>query len=167
MNQVLKSEKIQFELVKTTAPNIGRLLFNNFDRTDKAQQNCSCMICKNNVRGDDSVITSSVTKKKYRINSNIYCYNSGIYAMTCICVGQYSGKTTVGYDNRYPQHWRLESSSVHKHLQQYKCTNNCSEMKMQFLENVWSRGKYSLSEREYLWNRRLKGVINIQKTLRN
>ena len=31
MNEVLKPEKIQFELVKTTAPNIGKLLFNNRD----------------------------------------------------------------------------------------------------------------------------------------
>ena len=33
------------------------------------------------------------------------------------------------------------------------------------LENVWGRGKYTLSEREYLWNKRLKGNINIQKTI--
>ena len=166
MNQVLKPEHIQFELVKTTAPSIGRLLFNNFDRTDEARTNC-CIICNNNVRGDDSVITSSVTKNSYRITSNIDCHNSGIYAITCKCVGQYSGKTTVGFNNRFPEHWNHKSSSVYKHLEHYKCTNNCNEIKMQFLENVWGRGKYSLSEREFLWNKRLKGVINIQKTLRN
>ena len=167
MNQVLRPEKIQFELVKTTAPSIGRLLFNNFDKSEELQQNCSCMVCGNGVRGDKRVITSSVTKNEYHINSDIKCYNSGIYGITCKCVSQYCGKTTVGFNKRYPEHWNLTSSSVHKHLQHHKCTNNVSEMKMQFLENVWSRGKYSLSEREYLWNRRLKGVINIQKTLRN
>ena len=167
MNQVLKPEHIQFELVKTTAPSIGRLLFNNFDRTDEARTNCGCIICNNNVRGDDSVITSSVTKNSYRITSNIDCHNSGIYAITCKCVGQYAGKTTVGFNNRFPEHWNHKSSSVYKHLEHYKCTNNCNEIKMQFLENVWGRGKYSLSEREFLWNKRLKGVINIQKTLRN
>ena len=167
MNQVLRPEKIQFELVKTTAPNIGRLLFNNFDRGDEVEQNCSCMVCSNDVRGDEKTITSSVTKNKYHINSDIKCYNSGIYGITCKCMSQYGGKTTVGFNKRYPEHWNLASSSVHKHLQHHKCTNNCSEVKMQFLENVWSRGKYSLSEREYLWNRRLKGVINIQKVLRN
>ena len=36
-----------------------------------------------------------------------------------------------------------------------------------FLENVHSRGKYTLSEREFLWNKRLGGEINIQKILRN
>jgi hypothetical protein len=113
MNQVLRPEKIQFEIVKTTAPNIGRLLFNNYDRTYEAQQNCSCMICNNNVRGDDSIVTSSVTKNKYRINGNIDCYNSGIYALTCKCDGQYSGKTTVGFNRRFPEHWNSAGSSFH------------------------------------------------------
>ena len=83
------------------------------------------------------------------------------------CVGQYSGKTTVMFGKRYPEHWKSSGSSVHQHLQHRKCTDNPNDVKMQFLENVWDRGKYSLSEREYLWNRRLKGVINIQKVLRN
>ena len=47
------------------------------------------------IRGDEKTITSSVTKNKYHINSNIKCYNSGIYGVTCKCVGQYSGKTTL------------------------------------------------------------------------
>ena len=41
------------------------------------------------------------------------------------------------------------------------------DYKLQFLENVFGRGKYTLSEREYLWNERLGGEINIQKILRN
>jgi hypothetical protein len=167
MNQVLRTEKIQFELVKTTAPSIGRLLFNNFDNDHEVQTNCSCMICSNDARGDERTITSSVTKNKYRINNNIKCSNSGIYGITCKCIGQYSGKTTVGFNKIYPEHWKLSGSAVKKHLLHHKCTNNASEVKMQFLENVWGRGKYSLSEREYLWNRRLKGVINIQKVLRS
>ena len=167
MNQVLKLEKIQFELVKTTAPSIGRLLFNNLDKLEDAQLDCTCMICVNDVRGDKETVKISVTKKQYRIDSNARCYNSGIYSITCKCVGQYSGKTTVGFNKRYPEHWNSVGSAVHKHLQHRKCTNNPNDVKMQFLENVWGRGKYSLSEREYLWNRRLKGVINIQKTLRN
>ena len=167
MNQALQPEKIQFELVKTTAPSIGRVLFNNFDRSDDAQPICNCMICTNDVRGDKRTVVSSVTKKEYRIDSNAKCYNSGIYGITCKCVGQYSGKTTVGFNKRYPEHWKSGSSAVHKHLQHRKCTNNPNEVKMQFLENVWGREKDSLSERECLWNKRLKGVINIQKTLRN
>ena len=167
MNQALQSEKIQFELVKTTAPSIGRVLFNNYDRSDEVQPNCTCMVCANDIRGDKNTIVSSVTKNEYRIDSNTECYNSGIYGITCKCVGQYSGKTTVMFGKRYPEHWKSSGSSVHQHLQHRKCTDNPNDVKMQFLENVWDRGKYSLSEREYLWNRRLKGVINIQKVLRN
>ena len=111
------------------------------------------------------MIKSTVTKNEYHISPNICCGNSGIYGITCKCVGQYGGKTTVGYNKRYPEHWHLKGSAVFKHLQH--STENMSDVKMQFLENVWSRGKYSLSEREYLWNRRLKGVINVQKTLRS
>ena len=44
---------------------------------------------------------------------------------------------------------------------------NVLDIQVQFLENVWDRGKYSLSEREYLWNKRMKGSINVQKTLKN
>ena len=98
MNQVLKPEKIQFELVKTTAPSIGRLLFNNLDKLEDAQLDCTCMICVNDVRGDKETVKSSVTKKQYRIDSNTRCYNSGIYGITCKCVGQYSGKTMVGFN---------------------------------------------------------------------
>ena len=167
INRALQSEKIQFEIVKTTAPSLGRVLFNNFDRTETSKPDCSCMVCAKNIRGDKRTIISSVTQNEYRIDSNTECYNSGIYGITCKCVGQYSGKTTVGFGKRYPEHWKSGSSSVHQHLQHRKCTENPNEVKMQFLENIWGRGKYSLSEREYLWTRRLKGVINIQKVLRN
>ena len=163
MNELLKSEKIQFEIIKSTAPSIGKLLFNNYDAPVHTQ-NCSCVICENEVRGDRKTIKSTVTKNEYHISPNICCDNSGIYNITCKCDGQYSGKTTVGFNRRYPEHWQLKSSDVLKHLQHSKCTENVSDVKMQFLENVWGRGKYSLSEREYLWNRRLKGVINVQKT---
>ena len=138
MNQVLQQEKIQFELVKTTAPSIGRVLFNNFDSSEVAQPDCNCMICANDVRGDKKTVISSDTKKEYRIDSKARCSNSGIYGITCKCVGQYPGKTTVGFNKRYPEHWKSGSSAVHKHLQHRKCTNNPNEVSMQFLENVWS-----------------------------
>ena len=166
MNKLLKPEKIQFEVIKTTAPNIGRLLFNNFEKPNLVT-NCSCIICDNGAKGDDKVIVSSTSKIKYHINPNINCSNSGIYGITCKCMGQYSGKTTVGFNKRYPEHWQLKGSAVVKHLQHHKCTGNMNEVKIQFLENVWGRGKYSLSEREYLWNKRIKGVINISKTLKS
>ena len=72
MNKLLKPEKIQFEVIKTTAPNIGRLLFNNFEKPNLVT-NCSCIICDNGAKGDDKVIVSSTSKIKYHINPNINC----------------------------------------------------------------------------------------------
>ena len=34
---------------------------------------------------------------------------------------------------------------------------NKEDFKIQFLEDMYSRGKYTLSQREYLWNTRLRG----------
>ena len=73
------------------------------------------------------------------------------------------------------EHWNnskgaSKNTTVNQHIN--SCTENSTnaDVKVQFLENVWNRGKYSLSEREYLWNRRMKASINIQnklKTLRS
>ena len=44
--------------------------------------------------------------------------------------------------------------------------NHCSSpssYSVTFVENYLKRGKYSLSEREMLWNVRMKGIINAQK----
>ena len=101
---------------------------------------------------------------KYYINPNINCKHSGIYGITCNCVDQYSGKTTVTNGKRFGEHWS-KSTSVRTHLNSCSSKPTLGEVKVQFLENVWDRGKYSLSEREYLWNKRLKGTINIQKVL--
>ena len=77
---------------------------------------------------------------------------------------QYAGKTTVTHKARYKQHW-TKNTSVRDHLSTCPSKPKVGDVKIQFLENVWNRGKYSLSEREFLWNKRLKGTINIQKTI--
>ena len=166
MNLVLKDHQICFEVIKSTAPNIGSFLFNNFDKQPSNYQKClsNCLICENDARGDRKCIVSSVTKKKYHINPNIECTHSGIYGMTCKCVGQYGGKTTVTNTLRHKQHW-TKNTSVKEHLSSCPSKPTIGDVKVQFLENVWDRGKYSLSEREFLWNKRLKGTINIQKVL--
>ena len=107
---------------------------------------------------------STVGKKKYHINPNVNCKHSGIYGITCKCVDQYAGKTTVTNCVRFKEHWSKETS-VRKHLRSCPCKPTIDSVKVQFLENVWDRGKYSLSEREFLWNKRLKGNINVQKTI--
>ena len=98
------------------------------------------------------------------INPDISCKNSGIYGITCKCVDQYAGKTTVTNAGRFKEHWSKDTS-VRAHLRSCPSKPTVKDTKVQFLENVWGRGKYTLSEREYLWNKRLKGNINIQKTI--
>ena len=51
------------------------------------------------------------------------------------------------------------------HMKECKSKPMVDEVVVQFLENVWDRGKYTLSEREHLWYRRLNGTINIQKII--
>ena len=91
----------------------------------------------------------------------------GIYVYDGACMDQYTGKTTVPYGTRTTEHVRRQkTSSVYKHRE--KC-RQCTEgsFKISFVEDYRKRGKYTLSEREYLWNSRIKGVINDQKTLLN
>lgn len=117
MNRALKQHHIAFEIVKTTGPTIGSQLFNNFDKSSLKTVDCeeNCFVCKNDARGDSEWVVSSLSKKKYHINPNIYCKNSGIYGITCKCVDQYSGKTTVTNGVRFKEHWCTETS-VRKHL---------------------------------------------------
>ena len=166
INRALKQQYIAFEIIKTTGPTIGSQLFNNFDKSSLKNVDCnaSCFVCKNGARGDPEWVVSSVSKKKYHINPSINCKNSGIYGITCKCIDQYAGKTTVTNCVRFKEHWS-KNTSVRTHLRSCPSNPTAKDVKVQFLENVWDRGKYSLSEREYLWNKRLKGNINIQKTI--
>ena len=75
---------------------------------------------------------------------------------------QYSGKTTITNCGIFKEHWSKETS-VYAHRRSCPFNPTVNEVKVQFFENVWDRGKESLSEREFLWNKRLKGNINIQK----
>ena len=166
MNLKLKPHNIEFENVKTTGPSLSKLLFNN-NGNNKANQMCgNCGICVDNRRGDEKKIVSTTRNVSYQINENLSCTRSGIYCVTCNCITQYTGKTSIPYNVRFLEHFdRKKGSAIFEHTQQCNEGNSVSSYKIQFLEDVWSRGKYSLSEREYLWNQRIKGSMNIQKTL--
>ena len=165
MNSVLREQYVAFEVIKITGPTLGSLLFNNYDKSSITESGCNgrCLVCKNNARGDPTCVISSVTKKKYFINPNTNCQHSGIYGITCKCAGQYAGKTTITNGGRFREHW-FKATSVRAHLRSCVSKPTVNEVKVQFLEIMWDRGKYSLSEREYLWNKGLKGNINIRKT---
>ena len=171
MNTALQSKNVQFELIKTTAPTLGKQLFNNNNKPNNILDYTStctskCQVCSHSVRGNESKAVSKTTSASYQIDERATCCNSGIYLITCKCSEQYVGKTTVTFGKRFKEHCSKQTS-VTEHLKRCPEKPKPEEVEIQFVENVWDRGKYSLSEREYLWNRRLKGNINIQKTLKN
>ena len=88
------------------------------------------------------------------------------FGRVCKCIDQYSGKTTVTNGKRFKEHWNT-CTSVKQHLAACKSYPTPGDVKVQFLESVWDRGKFSLSEREFLWTKRLKGTINVQKVISN
>ena len=167
MNRVLSSSKIRVSIVKTTGPSIAKLLFHN-NNSSVSHVDCgNCIVCNNGARNNDGVVTSKVTGKSFQISRNISCRNGGIYVYEGACVDQYSGKTTVPFGTRMVEHIRRQqTSSVYKHRRTCaNCYSNPENFKVSFVEDYRGRGKYTLSEREYLWNYRIKGVINVQKTL--
>ena len=160
-----------FEVIKTTAPTIGKLLFNNNNNkkelTDLSKTCRSrCQVCTSNIRGDEKKATSKTTGEAYTIDQRTSCRDSGIYMVTCKCDEQYVGKTTVQFNKRLNEH-TTKNTSVKEHLDKCDAGPTKEDINVQYLENMWDRGKYTLSEREYLWNRRMKGSINVQKTLKN
>ena len=169
MNDKLRPHNIRLVNVKMTGPSLSKLLFHNNERfpVNKTCGN-NCAICVDNRRGDEKKVTSTTRNVTYNIDGYISCTNSGIYAITCECVSQYTGKTTIKFNGRFPEHFaKNKGSSIFEHTQHCMKGRSVTGYTIQFLENVCNRGKYSLSEREYLWNHRLKGSINIQKTLKS
>ena len=148
---------------------IGQLLLNNCDKHDNAEQ-CNirnCLVCTHGLNSNNSVCTSTVSGESYRIDSNLSCNNAGIYIFTGGCKSQYTGKTTTNYSNRTSEHLvSANHSSVFLHRNSCRGCINLSDCSVDLVENYLHRRNYSLSEREYLWNARIKGTINIQKTLR-
>ena len=96
-----------------------------------------------------------------------YYYVYYYYVVEGACHEQYTGKT-VNFSNRFTEHFTTsKSSAVYCHKQKCSTCNSAKDFKVSYVENYQKRGKYSLSEREFLWNHRIKGTINIQKTLKS
>ena len=101
------------------------------------------------------------------MDTNLNCDNCGIYRILCPCTAGYSGKTTTFFNKRFDEHFMVyKESSVLDHSKVCPFGKKKEEYTVQFLENNLNRGKYTLSEREYLWNERLRGELNVQKVLR-
>ena len=58
-------------------------------------------------------------------------------------------------------------SSVSDHMTNCNICYIPSDFHVNYVEHYDDRGKYSLSEREYLWDYRIKGSINLQKILKS
>ena len=107
-----------------------------------------------------------MTGQKYKIHNSISCNDGGIYVVRGKCNSQYCGKT-INFGVRTEQHLMSKSTSIYHHKQSCTDCNNVGDFDITLVENLSSKGKYSLSEREFFWNNRIKGVINIQKTLKS
>ena len=169
MNRVLSSGKIKVSIVRTTGPSVARLLFRN-NNSRMAEVDCrNCIVCTNEARNKEGVVMSNTTGKSYKIPVNLTCRNGGIYIYEGgECVDQYTGKTTVPTGTRFLEHLRRQkTSSVYKHRLSCRQCQGSVNFKCSIVEDYRGRGKYTLSEREYLWNYRIKGVINSQRTLLN
>ena len=169
LNPTLKEHGVKLEIVKSTGSSIGQLLFNNGVKSTVSHTCASgnCVICTKRLRPDTSEVFSPTTGRKYHIDPNLNCDNGGIYKVACQCLSVYTGKTTTYFGNRFNEHFDpSKKSSILDHTKVCAIGKSQENFNIQFLENVYSRGKYTLSEREYLWNERMRGIINIQKTLK-
>ena len=166
MNRVLSSSKIKVAIVKTTSPSLAKLLFHNNNSGIREVDCGTCFVCENDVLNREGVVHSNITGKSYMIPKSLSCQNGGIYVYGGPCMDQYSGKTTVPIGTRTLEHIRRQKdSSVYKHRRSCAQCNGNNDFLISLVEDYRARGKYTLSEREYLWNFRIKGVINCQRTL--
>ena len=168
INGSLQNHNIKLEIVKSTGSCVGNLLFNNNVKS-LITHVCSasnCNVCSKRLRADSDTVISPTNGRSYPINLNLNCDNCGIYSISCLCTALYTGKTTTTFTQRFNKHFTSTSSAVFDHTKHCQVGKSKKDFSIQYLENMYSRGKYSLSEREYLWNVRLRGILNIQKTLK-
>ena len=169
LNPLLISSDMKVKIIKSTSLSLSRLLFNN-NNTVVSAHRCpidkKCVVCTSNIRSNTGVLTSNVTKEQYFVDSTLNCDDGGIYVVDGACGSQYTGKT-VDFQKRFKKHFTSKTSSVYSHKKHCNDCAQVSDFEVTYVENYLKRGKYSLSEREYLWNHRIKGTINIQKTLKS
>ena len=161
---------VNISIVRSTGPTLGQLLFNNSNPSDCTDA-CSlknCFVCKNNIEDKSGILSSCTTKRNYKLGGReLNCEDGGIYVMSASCSAQYSGKT-IHFGKRMKEHLhtsKQSSISVHKNACHICYTTH--DFKVTYVESYHDRGKYTLSERELLWNERMRGSINLQKTLKS
>ena len=145
------------------------MLFNNNDRSAVTRHSCNnekCVACQNGLLCDSGEVESNVSGEKFFVDESINCGNGGIYVVDGACGSQYTGKTVL-FSKRVNDHLGLnKQTAVFAHKQDCNTCYHTGDFNVTLCENYYKRGKYSLSEREYLWNHRIKETMNVQKTLK-
>ena len=168
LNPIIEPNGMKIEIVKSTSVSVGRMLFNNNDKSP-IPHSCSdskCLACQKELLCKSGEVKSTVTGEKYLVDESINCSNGGIYVVEGACGSQYTGKTVL-FSKRVNDHLGLnKQTAVFAHKQDCNTCYHTGDFNVTLCENYYKRGKYSLSEREYLWNHRIKGTMNVQKTLK-
>ena len=169
INSSLSSTNLKIEIVKGTAPTIGQYLFNNNNKSPLMVE-ChvdKCIVCPNELESKSGIVKSVFKDMTYKVDRELSCNEVGIYVIQGVCSGQYTGKT-INFGNRCIEHFKKsKTSAIHDHMKDCQQCNSPKDFSVTYIESYCSRGKYSLSEREMLWNERIKGAINVQKTLKS
>ena len=127
---------------------ISPLVYNNNETSASASNSCF-------INNNDSVVTSNITNRSYKIDNRSNCYDGCRY--WCSCEQQYTGKTRNTYSNRINEHLvKTKTFAIFSHKQICcKCIKVCSAT---FVEDYLDWGKiYTLSE----------GTLNIRTTLKS
>ena len=108
-----------------------------------------------------------MNKQIYPIDTNVSCENGDIYVVEGACNEQYTGKT-VNFSKRLTEYFTsCKCSAVYCHKQKYPICNSAKNFRVTYVENDQKCGKYSLPEREFLRNSRIKETTDIQKTMKS
>jgi len=166
MNNTISSQNLKIEVVRSTTSTVGQLLFNNNNRPSMNEicTTNNCVVCINDLQNKSGNLKSSVTGAEYKVNAQLTCTQGGIYVINGKCSGQYTGKT-IHNGSRCTYHFNTNTTAISDHERGCNECEGPNSYTVTYVENYQNRGKYSLSEREMLWNTRMKGVINEQRTL--
>ena len=145
-------------------PLFPNYFFNNGNGPRNIGTSDECAACRNNMVNDTGVVSSNVTGRQFKVNTTLSCCDGGIYVIDTNCSAQYTGKT-IHYGIRSNEHFLQGGTAISPHIRNCEICNNAVEFNLTFVESYLQRGKYTLSEREYLWNTRIRGSINTHKIL--
>ena len=136
MNSYLASFGFKIEIVRSTAPTIGRVLFNNNNKSSVVQE-CNlnnCMVCPIGIQNKSGLIKSSVTNKEYKVEKYLSCNEGGIYVISAACSGQYTGKA-VHFGNRNIYHFHINTTAISDHQRHCNQCSSPSSYSVTFVEN--------------------------------